>query len=73
MCVGDFMYLHPFKGERPPPAKITFLDADQSFLEAPEMGVAAALQCQDEFNVEKVQRGLHTLRKSKAGLTLGVY
>lgn len=73
MCVMDVMYLRAFKGERPPPAKIRFLDADQSFLEATEMGVAAALQCQDAFNVEKVQRGMHTLRKSKAGLTLGIY
>jgi phenylpropionate dioxygenase-like ring-hydroxylating dioxygenase large terminal subunit len=73
MCTIDLMYLRPFKGERPPPAKRTFLSADQSFLDAPELGVAAALQCQDEFNVEKVQRGMHTLRKTKPGLTLGVY
>lgn len=74
MCLMDLMYLRPFKGERPPPAKITFLEADQSFLEASaEMGVAAALQCQDAFNVEKVQRGMHTLRKTKPGLTMGIY
>jgi phenylpropionate dioxygenase-like ring-hydroxylating dioxygenase large terminal subunit len=73
MCTIDMIYLRPFKGERPPPAKRTFLGPDQSFLEAPETGVAAALQCQDEFNVEKVQRGLHTLARSKSGVTLGVY
>lgn len=73
MCVMDVMYLRPFKGERPPPVAIRFLGPDQSFLEATEMGVAAALQCQDEFNVEKVQRGMNTLGKSKRGLTLGVY
>lgn len=73
MCTIEFMYLRPFKGARPPPAKHRFLGPDQSFLEAPEAGVAAALQCQDEFNVEKVQRGMHTLRKSKAGLTMGIY
>jgi phenylpropionate dioxygenase-like ring-hydroxylating dioxygenase large terminal subunit len=73
MCLMDLMYLRPFTGDRPQPAKITFLGPDQSFLEAPELGVAAALQCQDEFNVEKVQRGMHTLRKSKPGLTMGVY
>ncbi len=27
----------------------------------------------DLHHAEKVQRGLHTLRKSKAGLTLGIY
>lgn len=72
-CTIDLMYLRPFKGDRPPPAKTTFLTADQSFLDAPELGVAAALQAQDEFNVEKVQRGMHTLRKTKPGLTMGVY
>jgi phenylpropionate dioxygenase-like ring-hydroxylating dioxygenase large terminal subunit len=73
LCTIELMYLRPFKGARPPPAKPTFLRADQSFLEAPETGVAAALQCQDEFNMEKVQRGMHTLRKSKSGLTMGIY
>ena len=37
------------------------------------MGVAAALQCQDEFNLENVQRGMHTLRKTKPGVTMGIY
>ncbi len=73
MCTLDMMYLRPFKGERPPPAKRTFLGPDQSFLEAPELGVAGALLCQDQFNVEKVQRGMHTLRKNKPGLTMGLY
>ena len=73
MCTIDLMYLRPFKGERPPPAEITFLTEDQSFMEAEELGVAAALQSQDEFNVEKVQQGMHSLRKSKPGITLGCY
>ena len=73
MCTLDIMYLRPFKGERPPPAKRRILGPDQSFLEAPELGVAAALLCQDDFNVEKVQRGMHTLRKNKPGLTMGIY
>jgi phenylpropionate dioxygenase-like ring-hydroxylating dioxygenase large terminal subunit len=73
LSVMDLIYLRPFTGERPPPAEVHFLDADQSFLEAPEMGIAAALQCQDAFNVEAVQRGLHSLRRSKDGITLGLY
>ena len=73
MCTLDIMYLRPFKGERPPPAKRRFLGPDQSFLEAPELGVAGALLCQDEFNVEKVQRGMHTLRRTKPGVTMGIY
>jgi phenylpropionate dioxygenase-like ring-hydroxylating dioxygenase large terminal subunit len=73
MCIMELMHLRPFKGERPPPAKPHFLGPDQSFIEAPELGASAALLCQDEFNVEKVQRGMHTLRINKPGLTLGVY
>jgi hypothetical protein len=43
--------------------------ADQSFLEAPELGASGALLCQDEWNVEKVQRGINTAHEHK-GLTL---
>lgn len=28
---------------------------------------------QNEWNLERVQRGMHTLRRNKAGLTMGVY
>lgn len=73
MCTMDVIYLRPFKGERPPPAKPHFLGPDQSFLEATELGAAGALICQDAYNVEQVQRGMHTLRMSKPGVTMGVY
>jgi phenylpropionate dioxygenase-like ring-hydroxylating dioxygenase large terminal subunit len=73
MCTMEILYLRPFTGERPPPAKPHFLGPDQSFIEAPELGVAGALLCQDEWNVEKVQRGMHSLRRSKPGVTPGVY
>lgn len=73
MCTFDLLYLRPFKGERPPPAERRFLGPDQSFLEAPELGVSGALLCQDAFNVEQVQRGMHSLRKTKPGLTMGIY
>jgi hypothetical protein len=73
MCTMEIMLLRPFKGERPAPVKPHFLGPDQSFIEATELGASAALLCQDEWNVEKVQRGMHTLRVNKPGLTLGVY
>jgi phenylpropionate dioxygenase-like ring-hydroxylating dioxygenase large terminal subunit len=73
MSTMEVWFLVPFKGERPPPAKMRFLGPDQSFLEAVEMGQAAGIIAQDEFNIEKVQRGLHTLRKNRAGVTPGVY
>jgi phenylpropionate dioxygenase-like ring-hydroxylating dioxygenase large terminal subunit len=73
MCTMELMYLRPFTGERPPPVKPHFLGPDQSFIEAPELGAAGALLCQDEWNLDKVQRGMHTLRMTKPGLTLVVY
>lgn len=73
MCTMEIMRLRPFKGERPPPAKPHILGPDQSFLEVPELGASGALLCQDVWNVENVQRGMHTLRMNKDGLTLGVY
>ncbi|MDG2005048.1 MAG: aromatic ring-hydroxylating dioxygenase subunit alpha [Novosphingobium sp.] len=73
MCTMEVMYLSPFKGERPPPAKPTFLGPDESFLDAHELGAAGALISQDEWNLEKVQKGLHTLRVNKPGITMGIY
>jgi hypothetical protein len=73
LCTMEIMHLRPFKGERPPPAKPHFLGPDQSFLEAAEIGSSGALLSQDAWNVEKVQRGLHTLRLNKPGTTLGIY
>ncbi len=73
MCTMEVFYLSPFKGERPPPAHITHLGPDDSWLDAPELGAAAALIAQDEWNLDKVQKGMHTLRKTKPGLTMGVY
>ena len=73
MCTMEIMYLAPFQGERPPPAQIRFLDAHESFLDAPEFGEAVVLMQQDEWNMERVQRGMHSLRMVKSGVTLSVY
>ena len=73
MCTFEITVLRPFKGERPAPAPLTFLGPEESFLDAHELGAAGALIAQDEWNLDKVQRGMHTLRRTKAGLTMGVY
>jgi len=73
MCTFELWFLRPFKGERPPPAERIFLGPDQSFLDAPELGAAGPLIAQDEWNLDKVQRGMRTLRRNKPGLTMGVY
>jgi phenylpropionate dioxygenase-like ring-hydroxylating dioxygenase large terminal subunit len=61
-CIMECMYLSPFSGTRPPPAKIHWLTADQDFTEAPELGLLARVFNQDVFNLPKVQAGLEAMR-----------
>jgi phenylpropionate dioxygenase-like ring-hydroxylating dioxygenase large terminal subunit len=61
-CIMECMYLSPFSGRRPPPAKIHWLSAEQDFTEAPELGLLARVFNQDVFNLPKVQAGLEAMR-----------
>jgi phenylpropionate dioxygenase-like ring-hydroxylating dioxygenase large terminal subunit len=70
-AIMEVIYLAPFKGERPPPAAIHWLEDYESFTEAPELGMLAKVFDQDLFNMPKVQQGLETTRKP--GVTLGNY
>ena len=54
----EVIYLSPFRGERPPPAEIHWLDWDDDFTKAPELGFLARVFNQDVFNLAKVQKGL---------------
>jgi phenylpropionate dioxygenase-like ring-hydroxylating dioxygenase large terminal subunit len=67
----EVMMLAPFTGERPPPADVVRLDADQPWTDASELGMLAKVFEQDTFNMERVQRGLETTRKP--GVTLAGY
>ena len=69
--IMECIYLAPFAGERPPPAPIHWLGEDETFVDAPELGMLAKVFNQDLFNMAKVQRGLETTRKP--GMTLGNY
>ena len=70
--VMECMYLAPYReGERPPAAKIHWLDFDEDWTNAPELGPLARIFNQDSFNLPKVQRGLRATQKP--GLTLGNY
>jgi phenylpropionate dioxygenase-like ring-hydroxylating dioxygenase large terminal subunit len=51
-------FLSPFQGERPPPAEFHFLDEDEPWTNASELGVLAKVFTQDTFNLPNVQRGL---------------
>ncbi len=56
--VMECYYLSPFAGERPAPAKMHWLEEDQPWTDAPELGMLAKVFTQDTFNLPKVQLGL---------------
>jgi phenylpropionate dioxygenase-like ring-hydroxylating dioxygenase large terminal subunit len=63
-CIMECMFLSPWpEGEpRPPAAPIHFLDADQDWVEAPELGMLARVFNQDVYNLPKVQVGLKAMK-----------
>ena len=61
--IMECMLLAPFTGERPPPAPIHWLAEDDSWLDAPELGMLARVFDQDSFNLPKVQRGLESTQR----------
>jgi len=61
-CIMECMYLSPYSGERPPPAKIHWLGPDDDWTEAPELGMLARVFNQDVFNLPKVQAGLEAMK-----------
>lgn len=71
--IMECMLLAPLAdgAERPAPAKIHWLEPDEDWLNAPELGILAAIFDQDSENLSRVQRGLRASRKQ--GVTLGNY
>ena len=65
------MLLAPFRGRRPPPADVRWLDYDEPWTNAPELGPLAKIFNQDTFNLPKVQRGLKSAQHTHA--TFGQY
>jgi hypothetical protein len=61
-CLMECMYLEPYQGKRPPPCDIHMLGPDDSWSNAPELGLLARVFDQDVFNLPKVQRGLQAAR-----------
>lgn len=58
-CIMEVIYLAPFRGRRPPPAKVHWLGDDEDWTQAPELGFLARVFNQDTTNLPNVQRGLH--------------
>ena len=67
--IMEAIMLAPFQGERPPPAKIHWLEDDQPWSTA--LGFLGKVFDQDVFNMPKVQMGLESTYKP--GITLANY
>ena len=70
-AVMEVLFLAPYSGDRPPPAKVHALSAAEPWTAAPELGMLAKVFDQDTFNMAKVQLGLEAT--FKPGTTLGNY
>ena len=69
--IMECMFLSPFEGERPAPAPVHWLDFDDRWTDAPELGMLASVFEQDAFNLPRVQTGLRATHK--AGVTFSAY
>jgi phenylpropionate dioxygenase-like ring-hydroxylating dioxygenase large terminal subunit len=63
-CLFEVMFLTPYAGERPPTASMRLIGFDEDWSEATELQTLALVMQQDTFNMENVQRGLNTTRRS---------
>jgi phenylpropionate dioxygenase-like ring-hydroxylating dioxygenase large terminal subunit len=70
-CIFEIMYLAPFKGERPPPAKVVHLGPDDPWTDVAELEKLAMVAEQDTFNMARVHDGLKVLRRD--GVMLSRY
>jgi phenylpropionate dioxygenase-like ring-hydroxylating dioxygenase large terminal subunit len=72
MSVMECMFLDPYDlaQPKPPAAPVHWLDVDDDWTDAPELGMLARVFNQDSFNLPKVQIGLASLRKD---ITLANY
>ena len=75
MAVMECIFLSPYDeaAGRPPDAPIHWLGVDDDWTLAPELGLLARVFNQDCFNLPMVQKGMHTLRRNKPGVTMAVY
>jgi hypothetical protein len=62
--IMEVIYLSPFRGRRPPPCDVHWLDFDEPWTEAPELGPLCKVFSQDSFNLPKVQVGLKSAQHS---------
>jgi nitrite reductase/ring-hydroxylating ferredoxin subunit len=71
-CIMECMFLSPYPGdERPPAAPIHWLEPEDDWTQAPELGALGRVFNQDVFNIPKVQPGLESM--TKPGVTFADY
>ncbi len=70
-CIMEVMYLVPFRGRRPAPAKVHWLGDDEDWTKAPELGFLSRVFNQDTFNLGQVQKGLRAAAHEE--VTYGLY
>lgn len=65
--IHEIMFMVPApKGQpRPAPAKVRWLDIDDDYTMAPELGMLAKVFNQDQYNLAAVQKGLHSSPKKE--------
>ena len=66
-CIHETMLMMPVpKGEeRPAPAKIHWLDFDDDYVDAPELGMLAKVFNQDVVNLPHVQKGMKSIKSQQ--------
>jgi phenylpropionate dioxygenase-like ring-hydroxylating dioxygenase large terminal subunit len=62
--IMEVFYLVPFRGKRPSPAEIHWLDFDEPWTNAPELQPLCKVFEQDAFNLPRVQQGLKSAQHS---------
>lgn len=67
--IMEVFLLSPFAGDRPPPAPVHWLGPDESFTDAPELGMIGKIFNQDLANMAKVQQGLESSKKGAVTLS----
>ncbi|MFT7359731.1 MAG: nitrite reductase/ring-hydroxylating ferredoxin subunit [Parasphingorhabdus sp.] len=69
-CIHEVMFMMPVPEgqDRPPAAQIRWLDMDDDYMEAPELGRLAKVFNQDQLNLRAVQQGLHSVPEGRVTL-----
>jgi phenylpropionate dioxygenase-like ring-hydroxylating dioxygenase large terminal subunit len=63
--IMECLFLTPVSGERPSAAPVHWLDEEQPWLEAPELGMLGHVFQQDTFNIKRLQAGVRNNQRRR--------